>query len=1242
MKKGEFSLFSIFLYLTCTFLISQSTFSQCLNPSPTGSASQIFCKSDNKKIADLVVSGGTILWFDAASGGNQLSTSTLLIDDKIYYADNVTSGGCSITRLAITVTIYGHLPTGVDIFVGKCAKDKPIVASLSATGSNIEWYSAQVGGVLYASSEPLVNGKTYWVQQTENGCTSSRFPTTVTIVDPPPPIVAPIQSFCGPPFPTVMNLHATGISILWYDSEDSLDSLDPSLPLENGKQYWASQNSFPCESTTRAATTVYIDSIPDAGLNSSYTVCEVNLATVNLFDLLGGTPDIDGIWSGPSILSGGYLGTYDPTVNIPGTYLYTVSSNLNICPDASASITITIIITLPPTINQTNQIFCEVDNPKVGDLSGSGSAIQWYDTATSNVPLNSNELLVHGQDYWATQTDATTGCESALRIVVTVTIIIIQPPTTTQTNQVFCEVDNPTVGNLTGTGTTIQWYDTATSTVPLSTTALLVHGQDYWATQTDPISGCISNSRLVVTVTIITIQPPTTTQTNQVFCEVDNPTVGNLTGTGTAIQWFDTATSTVQLSPNELLIHGQDYWATQTDGTTGCISKSRLVVMVSINTLPLPSTIQSNLAFCEIDYPTVNDLNTSGSSVQWYDSEALTAPLNASELLVHGKDYWSSFIDNSSGCSVLSKLVVTISINNVLPPTTLNSTQSFCEIIKPTISNLQASGNSIQWYDTATSTVPLGANELLVHNQDYWATQTNPTSNCESSTRLVVMVTLKTIAPPTTTISNQSFCADLNATIANLSINGNNILWYDSATSTIPLSTTALLVNGEDYWASQTESSSSCESSTRLVVMITLKTIAPPTTTISNQSFCANINATIANLSVSGNNILWYDSATSTIPLSTAVLLVNGEDYWATQTDTTSGCVSNSRLVVTATIITISPPTTIQTSQVFCKVDKPTVANLQVNENLIVWYDTSTSLTPLNSTELLTDGQDYWAAQSNVLGCTSFSRLKITALINDVEKVTINAVNQNYCSSDSPTIANLVATGNGVIWYATETSTTTLNTSELLVNGEDYWAVQTDATTGCKSSIRSKVNVSVTVINTPNLIASGNEFCKISKPTISDLNAKVTSVNGGTIIWYNSYPTGSILSLSELLVEGKTYYAIEKNSAGCTSTNPLEVTVTLEACDGYDIEIYDGFSPSGNGINDTFTILNLRTLYPDFRVEFYNRWGKMVYKSDASNPDWNGKFNGNGELAPAGIYYFIIYFNKENRKPIQHRLYLSR
>uniref|UniRef100_UPI003569D15B gliding motility-associated C-terminal domain-containing protein n=1 Tax=Lutibacter sp. TaxID=1925666 RepID=UPI003569D15B len=475
-----------------------------------------------------------------------------------------------------------------------------------------------------------------------------------------------------------------------------------------------------------------------------------------------------------------------------------------------------------------------------------------------------------------------------------------------------------------------------------------------------------------------------------------------------------------------------------------------------------------------------------------------------------------------------------------------------------------------------------------------------------------------------------------------LDVTGTSVLWYDTETSTTPLNGTDLLADG-DYWASQTDASG-CESASRTVVNVTINKTTPPTTTAANQSFCIKDflpnTPTIADLSVSGTSIIWYDTETSTTPLNTTDVLISG-DYWASQTGA-NGCESATRLLINVNIINPVVPTTTQTTQSFCLANNPTVANLQATGSTIKWYSSETSTTPLNSTEILTDGI-YWAASTDATtGCESISRLSVTVIINDILPATITNVSQTFCASSKPTISSLDVSGNGIVWFDSQTSTTPLLSSDLLVDGKSYWAAQTNTTTGCLSSSRVVVSVTLTDPKAPIIISLGNEFCKIDKPTLSDLNANVTALNGGTITWYNAYPNGSVLNLSDLLVEGETYYAIETDADSCTSLNPLEVTVSLESCDAYDVEIYDGFSPTGNGINDTFKLGNLRDLYPNFKVEFYNRWGNLVYTANAAKPDWNGRLKGDGELVPAGVYYFIIYFNKNDRKPIQRKLYLSR
>ncbi|RXP63271.1 hypothetical protein EC396_02270, partial [Lutibacter sp. HS1-25] len=520
MKKEKFSLNinTILLFFVLAFLSHELTYSQCVNPTPIGNTSQIFCDSNEPKIENFIVSGGEIAWFDAPSGGTQYDKLLRLENNKTYYADDITGGSCSPNRLAVTVTINGTPPTNTYSIIGVCADENATIADLPATGTNIEWYDAKTGGNLLSDSTPLVNGVTYYVQQTANGCTSKRLGTAVILIAPETPTVAPTQTFCATSNPTVDNLKAIENNVIWYESEMASLPLDISTALINGEDYWATQESVGCESLERAKTTVFIDTPPNAGISSSLNECEIDLVTTNLFDKLGGSPDITGVWTGPSSLSGGYLGTFEPGVNSSGTYTYTVKSSLGACPDASANVAVVIEVVTPPT-GPTTQTFCEIENPTVDSLSPSGNNINWYDSDNATIPLTKTAALVDGKVYYATITN-TSGCESVLRLEVTANIEKPLPPTGAAT-QTFCEINNPTIENLSPSGNEINWYDSDNATTPLTKTAALVDGKVYYATITNT-AGCESVLRLEVTANIEKPLPPTGAAT-QTFCEIDNP-----------------------------------------------------------------------------------------------------------------------------------------------------------------------------------------------------------------------------------------------------------------------------------------------------------------------------------------------------------------------------------------------------------------------------------------------------------------------------------------------------------------------------------------------------------------------------------------------------------------------------------------------------------------------------------------------------------------------------------------------
>ncbi len=77
----------------------------------------------------------------------------------------------------------------------------------------------------------------------------------------------------------------------------------------------------------------------DAGIGGDHLIC-FNQGSVDLFSLLTGTPDAGGSWTGPTGMD--FSGTFDPTTDLTGVYVYAVQDGLN-CPTDTTQLVIDVI-----------------------------------------------------------------------------------------------------------------------------------------------------------------------------------------------------------------------------------------------------------------------------------------------------------------------------------------------------------------------------------------------------------------------------------------------------------------------------------------------------------------------------------------------------------------------------------------------------------------------------------------------------------------------------------------------------------------------------------------------------------------------------------------------------------------------------------------------------------------------------------------------------------------------------------
>jgi gliding motility-associated-like protein len=116
-----------------------------------------------------------------------------------------------------------------------------------------------------------------------------------------------------------------------------------------------------------------------------------------------------------------------------------------------------------------------------------------------------------------------------------------------------------------------------------------------------------------------------------------------------------------------------------------------------------------------------------------------------------------------------------------------------------------------------------------------------------------------------------------------------------------------------------------------------------------------------------------------------------------------------------------------------------------------------------------------------------------------------------------------------------------------------------------------------------------------------------------------------------------------ENTNSITINEPTEVAVTVTdmhdckvtdsirvlECVVYDIKPPTAFTPNNDGYNDTWVIPHINK---DATVEIYDRWGRLVFESDAGyTKAWDGRSN--GKSLPMDTYFYVINFhNGKNQK----------
>ncbi len=968
----------------------------------------------------------------------------------------------------------------------------------------------------------------------------------VTLI--PTPVITGTLTACPG---TTTALGATPTGGTWTSATTSVATVNSSTGVVTGVASGTSEITYTANGCSNKAT-VTVNSTPS--ISGTLTVCQ------NATTTLSGTP-AGGTWSSATTSVATVNASTGVVTGVAGgTSVITYTAN-------GCSTTSTVTVYATPAITGTLTV-CPAATTNLSATPAGGT---WSSATTSVATVNASTGVVTGvTDGTSVITYTANGCSNPATVTVNPT------PAITGTLGVLVGATTTLTGNPAG-GT----WNSATQSVATINASGVVTGV---APGTSVITYSLNGCSITATVYVSTVGPMNPDETHD-YCSGGSVTI---TGDGqniTSWAWYkqgDVApVSGTSLAADKIKIvnDASDVIWIFRGFKDADYAEQRFTITVH----PLPTITSPDSSRCGTGTVNLTAVPSAGI-VKWYAAASggsaigtgspWTTPSISTTTI-----YYAEVVDGT--CISLSRSAATANVGKI-PAVNAGLDVSVC-FSNPNTTLTESGGEAIAWkWSNGLTTQTITVNPSAT--TDFIVTVTNA-DHCSASDTVQVKVTTNL----TPAINGQDICSGDSIT---LTVSG-GISWkWNTGETTNTLTVKPTIVTAYTVTA---DDGTGCTGTDDIIINVN----SLPVAVINGTGVCSGKDAVLtASGADNGGHYLWDDG--STLNPRTVKPIVN-TTYYVTAYNAT-GCSDSTSFVVQVSNNPV--PHITADKQRICSGTSAVLTAAAPDGTAYSWSNFAiTDIITVNppASTLFT------VTVTNAALCTATDTLTIQViqppdnpLVNDVERCSNDPVIDITLTIPNP------KTGYVYRWFSDATGNTLLaqgiSYTEQQVNAAHTYYIETISPDSCHSPMREAVNINW---NQPPTASFYYEPAGVILQ-----NSKVMLVNqsvNATKYYWNFGDKGTSDQKDPIKIYSDTGFFTIMLTAISGQNCRAKDSLTIYVKKRLKLWLPDVFTPNNDGRNDMFFV---RGPVKVMKLEIYNQWGYLVFKSDKQTDGWDGKYKG--------------------------------